>query len=173
VPLADARGSARVSEPRPSGSGGPLDEDNRRYPKRPILGVGAVIFRHGRVLLVERGHEPFKGYWSLPGGVLEVGETLESGVAREVKEETGLEVTPLALVEIFERLILDQGGRPEYHYVLIDFLCRARPGKLAPASDVLRAEWVRLMDLADYRLTEGALEAIFKASRLREKMRKT
>ena len=146
-------------------------KDNRRYPKRPILGVGAVVFRRGRVLLVERGREPFKGYWSLPGGVLEVGETLERGVAREVKEETGLEVTPVALVEIFERLILDQGGRPEYHYVLIDFLCRAGAGKLAPASDVLRAEWVRLMDLADYRLTEGALEAIFKASRLREEMR--
>ncbi|MEK7750286.1 MAG: NUDIX hydrolase [Acidobacteriota bacterium] len=147
-------------------------KDNRRYPKRPILGVGALIFRHGRILLVERGREPFKGYWSLPGGVLEVGETLEFGVAREVKEETGLEVTPVALVEIFERLILDQQGRPEYHYVLIDFLCRARPGKLAPASDVLRAEWVRLMDLADYRLTDGVLEAIGKALKLRKEMRK-
>ena len=96
-----------------------------------------MIFRHGQILLVERGREPFKGYWSLPGGVLEVGETLESGVAREVKEETGLEVTPVALVEIFERLIPDQQGRIEYHYVLLDFLCRARPGKLAPASDVV------------------------------------
>ena len=147
-------------------------KDNRRYPKRPILGVGALIFRHGRILLVERGREPFKGYWSLPGGVLEVGETLESGVAREVKEETGLEVTPCGLVGIFERLILDQQGRPEYHYVLIDFLCRARPGKLAPASDVLRAEWVRLMDLADYPLTDGVLEAIAKAWKLRKEMRK-
>jgi ADP-ribose pyrophosphatase YjhB (NUDIX family) len=146
--------------------------DNRRFPKRPILGVGALIFRHGKMLLIERGREPFKGYWSLPGGVLEVGETLERGVAREVKEETGLEVTPVALVEIFERLILDQSGRPEYHYVLIDFLCRARPGKLAPASDVLRAEWVRLMDLADYRLTDGVLEVIGKALKLRKEMRK-
>jgi len=131
-----------------------------------------VIFRHGRVLLVERGHEPFKGYWSLPGGVLEVGETLERGVAREVKEETGLEVTPVAIVGIFERLILDQQGRPEYHYVLVDFLCGARPGKLAPASDVPRAEWVRLMDLADYPLTDSVLEAIDKAFRLRKEMRK-
>ena len=148
-------------------------KDNRRYPKRPILGVGALVFRRGRVLLVERGREPFKGYWSLPGGVLEVGETLERGVAREVKEETGLEVTPVAIVGIFERLILDEQDRPEYHYVLIDFLCRARGGTLAPASDVLRAEWVRLMDLADYRLTEGALEAIDKALKLRKEMRKT
>ena len=131
-----------------------------------------MIFRHGRILLVERGREPFKGYWSLPGGVLEVGETLERGVAREVKEETGLEVTPCGLVGIFERLILDQQDRPEYHYVLIDFLCSARPGKLAPASDVLRAEWVRLMDLADYPLTDGVLEAIAKAWKLRKEMRK-
>ena len=131
-----------------------------------------MIFRHGRVLLVERGREPFKGYWSLPGGALEVGETLERGVAREVKEETGLEVTPVSVVEIFERLILDQRGRPEYHYVVIEFLCRGRGGTLAPASDVLRAEWVRLMDLADYRLTDDALDAILKASRLRKEMRK-
>jgi 8-oxo-dGTP diphosphatase len=147
-------------------------KDDRRYPERPILGVGAVIFRHGKILLVERGREPFKGYWSLPGGALEVGETLECGVAREVKEETGLEVTPVAIVGIFERLILDEQGRPEYHYVLIDFLCRARPGKLEPASDVPRAEWVRLMDLADYRLTDGVLEAIGKALKLRKEMRK-
>jgi 8-oxo-dGTP diphosphatase len=104
--------------------------------------------------------------------VLEVGETLECGVAREVKEETGLEVTPVAIVGIFERLILDEQGRPEYHYVLVDFLCRARPGKLAPASDVPRAEWARLMDLADYHLTDGVLEAIGKALKLREAMRK-
>jgi 8-oxo-dGTP diphosphatase len=147
-------------------------KDNRRYPKRPILGVGAVIFRHGRILLVERGREPFKGYWSLPGGALEVGETLECGVAREVKEETGLDVTPVALVGIFERLIQDQQGRPEYHYVLIDFLCRARPGKLTPASDVQRAEWVRVMDTLNYRLTDGVPEAIDKALKLRKEMRK-
>ena len=172
VPLADARGSEKNSEPRPSGSGGALEEDDRRYPKRPILGVGALIFRHGKILLVERGREPFKGFWSLPGGALEVGETLECGVAREVKEETGLDVTPVALVGIFERLIPDQQGRIEYHYVLIDFLCRARPGKLAPASDVLRAEWVRVMDTLNYRLTDGVAEAIGKALKLHKEMRK-
>ncbi len=147
-------------------------KDDRRYPKRPILGVGAVVFRRDGVLLVERGREPLKGYWSLPGGVLEVGETLERAVVREVKEETGLDVVPVSVVEVFERLILDQCGRPEYHYVLIDFLCRARAGKPAPADDVLRAEWVRHKDLSRYRLTEGVLEVIEKASKRREELRK-
>lgn len=145
--------------------------DGRRYPKRPILGVGAVVFRRGRVLLVERGREPLKGLWSLPGGVLEVGETLESAVVRETREETGLEVKPVALVEIFERLILDARGRPEYHYVLIDFLCRISGGALAPADDVRRAEWVRREDLRRYRLTEGAAEVIAKAWRLHTESR--
>jgi mutator protein MutT len=132
-----------------------------------------VVFQRGRVLLVERGREPLKGYWSLPGGVLEVGETLESAVVREVKEETGLEVKPVSVVEIFERLILDATGRPEYHYVLIDFLCRARGGDLAPADDVIRAEWVRQNDLSRYRLTEGSLEVIEKALRRHQEMRKS
>jgi mutator protein MutT len=132
-----------------------------------------VVFQRGRVLLVERGREPLKGYWSLPGGVLEVGETLESAVVREVKEETGLDVKPVSVVEIFERLILDAAGRPEYHYVLIDFLCRARGGTLAPADDVIRAEWVRQNDLSRYRLTEGSLEVIEKALRRHQEMRKS
>ena len=132
-----------------------------------------MVFQRGRVLLVERGREPLKGYWSLPGGVLEVGETLESAVVREVKEETGLDVKPVSVVEIFERLILDAAGRPEYHYVLIDFLCRARGGDLAPADDVIRAEWVRQNDLSRYRLTEGSLEVIEKALRRHQEMRKS
>ena len=132
-----------------------------------------MVFQRGRVLLVERGREPLKGYWSLPGGVLEVGETLESAVVREVKEETGLDVKPVSVVEIFERLILDATGRPEYHYVLIDFLCRARGGDLAPADDVIRAEWVRQNDLSHYRLTEGSLEVIEKALRRHQEMRKS
>ena len=132
-----------------------------------------MVFQRGRVLLVERGREPLKGYWSLPGGVLEVGETLERAVVREVKEETGLDVKPVSVVEIFERLILDAAGRPEYHYVLIDFLCRARGGDLAPADDVIRAEWVRQNDLSRYRLTEGSLEVIEKALRRHQEMRKS
>ncbi|MBI4876604.1 MAG: NUDIX hydrolase [Acidobacteria bacterium] len=137
-----------------------------------MLGVGAVALRRDQVLLIERGREPLEGYWSLPGGVVEVGETLEQAVAREGKEETGLEVTPLALVEIFERLILDRRSRPEYHYVLIDFLCRARAGKPVAGDDVRRAEWVSIKRLEQYRLTEGTLEVIRKALRRREELRK-
>jgi ADP-ribose pyrophosphatase YjhB (NUDIX family) len=140
---------------------------SRRYPKRPILGVGAVILRGDRVLLVQRGGEPLKGYWSLPGGVLEVGETLERAVVREAKEETGLDIVPQAVVGIFERLMLDARGRPEYHYVLVDFLCRARRGAPAPAGDATGVRWVRRGDLARYQLTEGVLEAIEKAVKLR------
>jgi 8-oxo-dGTP diphosphatase len=93
--------------------------NDRRYPQRPILGVGALIFNRDKILLVERGKEPLKGYWSLPGGVLETGETLEQGVVREVREETGLEVKPVKVLEIFERIIRDASGAAEYHYVLI------------------------------------------------------
>src|SRR5438034_6520371 len=102
--------------------------DSRRYPQRPILGVGAIIIESGRVLLVERGREPLKGYWSLPGGVLEVGEKLADGTRREVLEETGLEIELLSVVEIFERILRDAEGVAEYHYVLIDYVCRVTGG---------------------------------------------
>src|ERR1700683_2031445 len=102
--------------------------NNRRYPKRPVLGVGALIFDRGKILLVERGKEPLKGYWSLPGGALETGETLEQGVIREVREETGLEVKPLKVLEIFERIIRDAQGAAESHYVLIASMCRVTVG---------------------------------------------
>ena len=137
--------------------------DDRRYPRRPILGVGAIIIDDGRVLLAERGREPLKGYWSLPGGAVEVGETLEQAVRRETLEETGLEIDPVAVVEIFERITRDSTGAAEYHYVLIDYLCRVTGGVLLPGDDVSRAEWVRRAGLAQYRITEGTLPVIAKA----------
>src|SRR5260370_41095084 len=97
--------------------------DGRRYPQRPILGVGAIIIESDRVLLVERGREPLKGYWSLPGGVLEVGEKLADGLSREILEETGLVIEPLSGVEIFERIIRGAAGGVEYSRVLVHFLC--------------------------------------------------
>jgi ADP-ribose pyrophosphatase YjhB (NUDIX family) len=145
--------------------------DSRRYPKRPILGVGAVIVRGDRVLLVQRGREPLKGYWSLPGGVLEVGETLERAVVREAKEETGLDIVPIAVVGIFERLMLDESGRPEYHYVLVDFQCRAGAGAPRAGGDAIDVRWVRGADLGRYQLTEDVLEAIHKAVKLRRPAR--
>ena len=128
---------------------------SRRYPDRPILGVGALIFHDDCVLLVERAKEPLKGYWSLPGGVVEVGETLEQAIRREVREETGLEIEIVEILEVFERITPDAGGRPEYHFVLIDYLCRASDRTACPASDVARVAWVRRDEIARYRITEG------------------
>ncbi len=135
---------------------------NRQYPDRPILGVGALIIRGDCILLVERGKEPLKGYWSLPGGVVEVGETLEQAIRREVREETNLEIEIIDVLEIFERIMRDAEGRPEYHYVLIDYLCRANDGSARPASDVSQVAWVRRDELDRYRITEGTPPVIQK-----------
>jgi mutator protein MutT len=113
----------------------------REFPQAPLVGVGAVIVEEGRVLLVRRGSEPLKGQWTLPGGVLEVGETLAAAVAREVREETGLEVEPLELVEILDR-IHRQGERVRFHYVIADYLCRVTGGELRAASDAEAVRWV-------------------------------
>ena len=136
--------------------------DNRRYPQRPILGVGALIFEQDRILLVERGRDPLKGYWSLPGGVLETGETLAEGIVREVREETGLDVRPAAVLEIFERIIRDAHGAAEYHYVLIDYVCRTTGGELCAGDDCSRVAWVSREALRNYRITEGTLPVIEK-----------
>ncbi len=143
--------------------------DNRRYPKRPVLGVGALIFHRNKILLVERGKEPLKGYWSLPGGALETGETLEQGVIREVREETGVEVKPLRVLEIFERIMRDPQGAPEYHYVLIDYVCRVTGGSLRAADDASRAAWVAQHELSAYRITAGTLPVIEKGFRERRR----
>jgi mutator protein MutT len=139
--------------------------DSRRYPERPILGVGAIIEQGGSVLLVERGHEPLKGVWSLPGGAVETGEYLKDAIRREVREETGLEIEPVSMAEVFERIMTDRTGRIEYHYVLIDYICKVTGGRLCPASDAARAEWVKRADLPSYRITEGTLAVIEKALR--------
>lgn len=138
-------------------------ENSRRYPERPIVGVGAIIVERDRVLLVERGQEPLKGAWSVPGGVVEVGEYLKDAIRREVREETGLEVEPIEVVEIFERIMPDREGRTEYHYVLIDYRCRVLGGELRAASDVSRAAWVPRGELRRYQITAGTLAVIEKA----------
>ena len=125
--------------------------------------MGALIFENGKILLVERGKEPLKGYWSIPGGIVETGEKLVEGVRREVAEETGLNVDPYCMFEIFERVIPDAEGKAEYHYVLIDYLCRRLSGEPAAASDASRVEWVAEQNLREYRLTEGTLGVIERA----------
>jgi 8-oxo-dGTP diphosphatase len=142
-------------------------------PARPIVGVGAVIFDGNRVLLVKRGHEPLKGDWSLPGGRVELGETLEDAVAREVLEETGLEVTVGPVVEVLDRLRRTPDGRVEHHFVIIDYLCDPRGGRLAHASDADDVQWVDVERLREYRVSEKAVEVIAKAQTLSAAMRNT
>jgi len=113
----------------------------REFPETPLVGVGAVVVDEGRVLLVRRGSEPLKGEWSLPGGVLEVGESLLAGVVREVLEETGLSIEPVELVELLDR-IHRVGERVRYHYVIADYLCRVTGGELKAASDADAVRWV-------------------------------
>jgi ADP-ribose pyrophosphatase YjhB (NUDIX family) len=125
-----------------------------------LLGVGALILKRDSILLVERGKQPLKGFWSLPGGLVETGELLAGAIEREVLEETGLVVKAGAVVEIFERIMRDKAGTPEYHYVLIDYLCKVTGGELRPGSDSSAVEWVRRKDLAARKLTEGTLELI-------------
>ncbi|MFZ0746566.1 MAG: NUDIX hydrolase [Terracidiphilus sp.] len=113
----------------------------REFPEAPMIAVGALIVENGRVLLVRRGHEPLKGHWSLPGGLLEVGESLHAGVVREVREETGLIVEPTELIELLDRIHRD-GERVRYHYVIADYLCRVVGGALKAASDADEVRWV-------------------------------
>jgi ADP-ribose pyrophosphatase YjhB (NUDIX family) len=119
----------------------------REYPDRPTLGVGAVIFDHERVLLVQRGNAPMQGEWSLPGGAVETGEALVEGVTREVLEETGLAVEPIAMIGVFDRIVRDDAGRVQFHYVLVDYLCRTSGGLPVSASDAMDIRWAPLDEL--------------------------
>lgn len=149
-----------------------ITEADRRYPNRPLIGVGALIFQRGRILMAQRGKEPLKGWWSLPGGAVETGEALATAVLREVREETGLVVEAIRVHEIFERIIRDKAGAPEYHYVLIDYLCRVRGGTLQAGDDVARVAWMHQEDLAELRITEGTLSVIERAFRKRRQYKK-
>jgi 8-oxo-dGTP diphosphatase len=137
--------------------------DNRRHPDRPIVAVGAVIFDGRRVLLVQRGQEPLRGAWSLPGGAVEIGETLDAALAREVLEETGLSVEVGPVIDVLDRVQFDADGRVEYHYVIIDYMCRPFAGVVEHGSDAQAVCWVPIADLARLGVTAKAIEVIYKA----------
>ena len=138
----------------------------RKYPERPIVAVGAVILDGDRVLLIQRGQEPLKGEWSLPGGAVEVGETLEAALAREVREETSLEVTVGPVLEVLDSIRRDADGRAAYHYVIVDYACDLSGGASnipVCGTDAADVRWVPIEELARYRVTETAIAVIRKA----------
>jgi ADP-ribose pyrophosphatase YjhB (NUDIX family) len=135
---------------------------SREFPDRPVVGVGAVIVDGDRVLLVRRANPPLQGEWSVPGGAVEIGETLEAAVAREVLEETGLQVEVGPIVEVLDRIRLDPDGRARYHYVLVDFVCKPNGGLLACASDAQDVMWAPLAALTDYGVAAVTIAVIRK-----------
>jgi ADP-ribose pyrophosphatase YjhB (NUDIX family) len=138
-------------------------EETRAYPARPIVGVGAVILIDDGVVLIKRRFEPLAGQWSLPGGAVEVGETLQAAAAREILEETGLVVDVGPVVDVFDRILLDQAGKVRYHFVLVDYLCRPTGGELAHGSDVDDVTIAPPDALEPYRLTGKAIDVIGRA----------
>jgi 8-oxo-dGTP diphosphatase len=156
---------------------------SREYPERPMVGVGGVVIDEGRALLIRRGSEPLLGEWSIPGGTLELGETLEEGVARELLEETGLEVRVLELIEVFDRIYVESTAGeqvpkkgPRFHYVIVDYLCERLSGEPRAGSDVTDVAFAREEELHVYKLTETATRILRKAfamDRLRGKAAST
>ena len=137
--------------------------DARKYPDRPYVGIGAVIVHEGRVVLVKRRFEPLAGQWSIPGGAVEAGETLEACITREMAEETGFFVQVGPVIEVLDRITRDDEGRILYHFVLIDYLCWPIGGELQAGSDVAEAVLAEPSELAEYELTEKATSVIERA----------
>jgi len=144
----------------------------REYPEQPLVGVGGVVIESERALLIRRGGPPMEGQWSIPGGMLELGETLTKGVARELAEETGLEVNVLDIIEVLERIFPALPGadgapgdaaRPQYHFVILDYLCEARGGTLCAGSDAREFAWAREDELVKFGLTAAATRVLQKA----------
>jgi ADP-ribose pyrophosphatase YjhB (NUDIX family) len=120
-----------------------------------LLGVGAVVLYEGKVLLIERGQEPLKGWWTVPGGLVETGERLEAAVRRETLEETGLIVKPVAVAAVFQHITPDLEGRTEFHYVIVDYLCELEAGTVQAASDAAEAGWFTLDEAKRLKLAPG------------------
>jgi 8-oxo-dGTP diphosphatase len=142
----------------------------REYPERPVVGIGGVVIENDRVLLIRRGAEPLIGQWSIPGGTLELGESLQQGVSREMLEETGLEVRVLDVIEVFDRIFHQEGDElsdpprgPRFHYVIVDYLCERISGEPRAASDVTDVTFAREDELAQFHLTPTATRVLHKA----------
>jgi len=134
---------------------------SREYPTRPLVGTGALILQDSKLLLIKRGAQPGLGKWSIPGGLVELGENVQDAMVREVKEEVGLEVEPLKLMDVFDSVTLDPQGRIQYHFVVVNFLVRIVGGSLNTASDILEARWVPIGEVEEYNLTKS-FRAFFK-----------
>jgi 8-oxo-dGTP diphosphatase len=142
----------------------------REYPDRPVVGVGGVVIEDGRTILIRRGSEPLLGHWSIPGGALELGESLQQGVARELLEETGLQVRVLDLIEVFDRVYWDENAKcsdaaqtPKFHFVIVDYLCERISGQARAGSDVTAVAYATEDELEKYQLTETATRIVKKA----------
>lgn len=134
----------------------------REFPELPLVGVGAIIIQDNRVVLVKRAHPPIQGQWSIPGGVLEVGELVREAAIREAREETGLIVEPTHLLGVYDRILRNQEQRVQYHYVLVDFLCRPVGGELQAASDAVEVRWFTREELPPLKLAEDTQDVIEK-----------
>ena len=132
----------------------------REYPDSPLVGVGAIIIQDGRVLLVKRGHAPLAGEWSIPGGVLELGETVRAAAVREAREETCLTVEPAELLGVYDRVLRDDAGRTLYHFVLIDFLCCPVAGQAQAADDADEVRWFTPAEVEKLELAEDTAEVV-------------
>jgi 8-oxo-dGTP diphosphatase len=134
----------------------------REYPAHPVVGVGAVVVRGAKALLVKRAHEPRQGEWSLPGGLLELGESLQDAVRREIKEETSLEIEIGPVIETFDRVHRDDAGKIRYHFVIVDFVCWSSGGEAVPGSDADGVAWVTADEIDDYNVNAHAKAVILK-----------
>ena len=134
----------------------------REYPEHPVVGVGAVVVRANKALIIKRAHEPRKGEWSLPGGLLELGESLQDAVRREIKEETMLDVSIGPVIETFDRVHRDDQGRIRYHFVIVDFVCWSDRGDAVPGSDADGVAWVTVSEIDEYKVNAHAKAVIEK-----------
>ena len=139
-----------------------MTDISREYPLTPLMGVGAIITDGNRAVLVKRGSPPSANEWSIPGGLVKVGETLHEAVIREVREECGLHVEPVRLVELLERIFRDDRGRVQYHYVLADYLCTVAHGVLAAGSDAAEVRWANREELTHLNVAPITMKVIFK-----------